>query len=281
MDISEIIPIFLIFLWGGAIGSFLNVVIYRLPAGISILWPPSRCPHCFHRLSFYENVPVFGWLWLGGRCRKCHNPIALRYPLVEAGTGLLFLLVFSQFGLSLTTLGYWLFFSWLLALSLIDFDTMTLPNSLTQSGLIIGLVFQLFQGLESGFSINNAINSLMIGIMGAVVGLWVLEIIAFLGSIAFGKTAMGAGDPKLTAMIGAWLGWQYVLIAGFFACAVGAIVGVSAIALGLLKRSEPMPFGPFLALGGAIAALWGKGILDIYLNSFFPQVSQKFIEFLS
>jgi leader peptidase (prepilin peptidase)/N-methyltransferase len=270
MHILEIIPIFLIFLWGGAIGSFLNVVIYRLPAGISILWPPSRCPHCFHRLSFYENVPVFGWLWLGGRCRKCKARIALRYPLVEAGTGLLFLLVFSQFGLSLITLEYWLFFSWLLALSLIDFDTMTLPNSLTQSGLIVGLGFQFLLGLGTDGNLTSAINNFMVGIMGAVVGLWVLEIIAFLGTIAFGKAAMGAGDPKLAAMIGAWLGWQYVLMAGFFACVFGAIVGVSAIAMGFLKRKQPMAFGPFLAIGGAITALWGKEILAAYLSSFFP-----------
>jgi len=261
----------IVFALGSAIGSFLNVVVYRLPAGLSVLWPPSRCPKCLNRLRFYENVPVFGWLWLRGRCNHCHSPISARYPLVEAATGLLFLLIFWQFGVTLQTLGFWAFFSWLLALSLIDCDTMTLPNSLTRSGLVAGLVFQMAKGWWPIFSPIDSVNYLVLnGILGAVVGLWLFDIIGLAGSLALGQNAMGAGDSKLAALMGAWLGWKYLLLAGFIACGAGAFAGGGAIAIGLLDRRQPMPFGPFLALGAAITALWGEAILSTYWQLFFP-----------
>lgn len=258
------------FALGASIGSFLNVVVYRLPAGLSLLWPPSRCPHCLHKLGKTENVPVFGWIRLRGRCAHCRSPISVRYPLVEAATGLLFVLVlWTTYETPLQMVGYWVFFSWLFALSLIDFDTMTLPNPLTQSGLVVGLVFQGILGFNSA-QFPGAADRLMMGVVGAVVGIWVLDIIALVGSIVFGQTAMGAGDAKLAAMMGAWLGWKFLLIGGFLACAAGAFVGGAAIALGWLERNKPMPFGPFLALGAAITALWGNAILSIYLELFFP-----------
>jgi leader peptidase (prepilin peptidase) / N-methyltransferase len=261
----------IVFALGSAIGSFLNVVVYRLPAGLSVLSPPSRCPKCLNRLRFYENVPVFGWLWLRGRCNHCHSPISARYPLVEAATGLLFLLIFWQFGVTLQTLGFWAFFSWLLALSLIDCDTMTLPNSLTRSGLVAGLVFQMAKGWWPIFSPIDSVNYLVLnGILGAVVGLWLFDIIGLAGSLALGQNAMGAGDSKLAALMGAWLGWKYLLLAGFIACGAGALAGGGAIAIGLLDRRQPMPFGPFLALGAAITALWGEAILSTYWQLFFP-----------
>lgn len=260
----------LIFVWGASIGSFLNVVVYRLPAGLSLIYPPSRCPHCLHRLGNRENIPVFGWILLKGRCRHCHSPISPRYPLVEAATGGLFLLVFWSFGLSWQTLGYWTFFSWLLALALIDLDTMTLPNPLTQSGVILGLGFQFVVGWLAHNHLSGAIAQLLAGILGAVIGIWLLDGITIVGSLILGQAAMGAGDAKLAAMMGAWLGWKYLLLAGFIACAIGAFAGGGAIALGWLDRRQPMPFGPFLALGAGIAALWGEAILATYLNIFFP-----------
>lgn len=260
----------IVFALGASIGSFLNVVVYRLPAGLSILWPPSRCPHCLHRLGKLENVPVLGWLWLKGRCRHCQSRISARYPLVEAATGILFLLVFWAFGFSMLTLGYWAFLSWLLALSLIDLDTMTLPNPLTQSGLIAGLMFQVTTGWLQTQAPMGTINQLMTGVIGAVLGIWLFDIIAFVGSIVFGQAAMGGGDAKLAAMMGAWLGWKYLLLAGFLACAVGALVGGGAIALGWLNRRQPMPFGPFLALGAGLTVFWGEAIVSAYLRLFFP-----------
>ena len=261
-----------VFILGASVGSFLNVVIYRLPAGLSLLHPPSRCPHCQHRLRKMENVPILGWLRLKGRCAHCRSPISARYPLVEAATAILFVLTFWLFGWSWQTLGYWCFLSWLLALSLIDLDTMTLPNPLTQSGLVAGLMFQAILGLTLTSTLTGAIVQLMHGIVGAVLGLWLVDLIAIVGSVALGQSAMGGGDAKLAALMGAWLGWKYMLLAGFLACAVGAFAGGGAIALGLLSRRQPMPFGPFLALGAVLVVFWGEVIVAEYLRIFFPTI---------
>ncbi|SKB12620.1 Type 4 prepilin-like proteins leader peptide-processing enzyme (Includes: Leader peptidase; N-methyltransferase) [Planktothrix sp. PCC 11201] len=267
MNIILSLPAYLIvFALGASIGSFLNVVIYRIPAGLSILHPPSRCPHCLTRLSPSENIPVFGWLWLRGRCKHCHAPISSRYPIVEATTGLLFLVIFLSFSTLPQIFGYWVLFSWLIALSLIDLDTYTLPNVLTQSGLVLGLGFQLSQSPSPSYG-------LITGIIGAVLGLWLFDIISFVATLVIGQTAMGAGDSKLAAMMGAWLGWKYLLVAGFIACLFGAVVGGGAIAFGLISRRQPIPFGPFLALGATITALWGPQILSTYLGLFFPLVN--------
>ena len=262
----------IVFGLGASIGSFINVVVYRLPAGLSVVKPRSRCPDCLHTLGNQENVPVLGWLWLRGRCRHCKSSISIRYPLVEAATGILFLLIFWTFDLSIQTLGYWIFISWLLALSLIDLDTMTLPNPLTKSGLIIGLVFQLFVGfvMQSGWV--GATWQIMFGIIGAVLGIWLFDAIAFVGSIMLGQAAMGGGDAKLAAMLGAWLGWKYLLLTSFLACAVGAFVGGGAIALKIRDRQQPMPFGPFLALAAVITLFAGEAILSTYLRFVFPTV---------
>jgi leader peptidase (prepilin peptidase)/N-methyltransferase len=260
----------IIFAVGSSIGSFLNVVVYRLPAGLSILWPPSRCPHCLRQLGKRENLPIIGWLWLRGRCRHCHSRISLRYPLVEAVTGVLFLVVFWHYGLGIQALGYGAFLSWLLVLSLIDLDTMTLPNSLTQSGLIGGLVFQGTVGISQASQLSGGLEPLRAGIFGAVLGLWLFDAIAFAGGVLFGQAAMGGGDAKLAAMMGAWLGWQSLLLSGFLACAIGAFVGGGAIALGWLDRRQPMPFGPFLALGAGLTIFLGEVILSTYLELFFP-----------
>ncbi len=280
MDAFLTLPALLVVCFlGASIGSFLNVVIYRVPAGLSVLYPPSRCPKCLHRLKPQDNIPVIGWLRLNGRCAYCQTPISARYPLVEAATGLLFLLVFLQFGLSWQTVGCWLLFSWLLALALIDLDTFTLPHPLTKSGLAVGLGVQVLfgfagtTGLLSSTPIADptaAIHALMTGVVGAVLGLWLLDSISFLGSAILGQTAMGAGDSKLAAMMGAWLGWKLLLLAGFLACAAGAFVGGGAMAIGLIRRRQPIPFGPFLALGAALAALWGEQMITTYVQLFFP-----------
>ena len=259
-----------VFILGASIGSFLNVVVYRLPAGLSLASPPSRCPKCLHRLGKRENVPMLGWLLLKGRCRHCKSPISARYPLVEGLAGILFVVTFWAFGWSWQTIGYWMFLSWLLALSLIDLDTMTLPNPLTQSGLAIGLVFQALLGFSIGTSLTDALTQLMHGVLGAVVGLWLLDGIVILGLMLLGQEAMGAGDSKLAAMMGAWLGWKYLLLAGFLASAIGAFAGGGAIALGWIDRRQRIPFGPLLALGAAIVVFWGDAILTTYFRVFFP-----------
>jgi leader peptidase (prepilin peptidase)/N-methyltransferase len=265
MVIAEIFIYLFVFAFGACIGSFLNVVIYRLPAGMSLVHPPSRCPHCSHPLGKTENVPVFGWIWLKGRCRWCHGPISFRYPLIESITGLLFVLTFLQFHFSWLTLGYWVLISWLLALGLIDFDTMLLPNSLTQSGLVLGLIFQSWLGFSQG-NISNSAYTLFYAILSAVIAIWLLDLILIIGTIALGKPAMGGGDPKLYAMIGAWLGWQNLLLTGFIACGIGSIVGITAMLTGFLKKGHPLPFGPFLAIAAIISVFFGESLISRYLE---------------
>lgn len=259
-----------VFALGASVGSFLNVVVYRIPAGLSVLHPPSRCPSCMRRLKSYDNVPILGWLWLRGRCRYCQTRIAVRYPLVEAATGILFLLTFWAFHVPFPAIGYWAFFSWLLALSLIDLDTMTLPNSLTQTGLVTGLIFQGLLGWLTHQSFAGVASQLWMGILGAIIGIWLFDIVTIAGSIAFGQTAMGGGDAKLAALIGMWLGWQSVLLTAFLACVLGVFIGGGAIAIGLLSRRQPIPFGPFLACGAVIAAFFGEAIVSTYVRLFFP-----------
>ncbi len=252
--------------FGSAVGSFLNVVVYRLPAGLSVIHPPSRCPSCLHPLGKTENIPVLGWLWLRGRCRWCKTSISARYPLVEAVTGLLFVGIFWQFGWTIFTPSYWIFVSFLIALTLIDWDTMTLPGVLTQSGLLLGLAFQ---GVRGGVD-DQIPQALMTGILGALVGLWCFDLIRLAGSFWLNTEAMGDGDPKLAAMLGAWLGWQLLLLAGFVACLIGSVVGGMAIAMGSLKQGQGFPFGPFLALGGLVSLIWGSSLLELYRQFFLP-----------
>lgn len=260
---------FIVFFLGASIGSFLNVVIYRLPAELSVLHPPSRCPQCLHRLKPYDNVPVLGWLWLRGRCRHCKAAIAIRYPLVELVTGLLFLVILWRYDTPLAMVGGWIFVSWLMALAFIDLDTLTLPNPLTQSGLVLGIIFQGIVGWHSsGWS--GAALYLMGSISAAVLGIWLFDIITIVGSVLYGQTVMGGGDAKLAAMMGAWLGWKLLLLAAFLACVLGAVVGGGAIALKLIHKRQPIPFGPFLALAAFLAAIWGDRILSAYLSIYFP-----------
>jgi leader peptidase (prepilin peptidase) / N-methyltransferase len=271
MDILTALPFaVLALMFGAAFGSFLNVVIYRVPAGLSILHPPSRCPHCLSSLQSWENVPIFGWLWLKGKCSHCKAPISPRYPLVEAATALLFLITFVRFGLSLQTLGYWLFLCILIALALIDWDTMTLPNPILKFGVVSGLMFQTVLGFSHQASLSGAMIGFLSGTLGAVLGVLLLDGITLLGSFVFRQPAMGDGDAYLAGVMGAWLGWQLFLIAGFLACLGGATIGTAAIALGGMSRYQKMPFGPYLALGSVLALFFGEALMVGYRNLLFP-----------
>ncbi|WP_338038613.1 prepilin peptidase [Neosynechococcus sphagnicola] len=270
LTLIHLIIYLFVFSFGAAVGSFLNVVIYRLPAGLSILWPPSRCPHCLQRLRKTENLPVVGWLWLRGRCGHCCRQIAIRYPLVEAAVGMMFLVVFSDFGISLLTLGYWVFLSWLLVLAMIDLDTMTLPNSLTQSGLVVGLGFQLLLGLQAHGYLTGALGQLMVGIGGGVLGVWLFDLITLVGSVALGQTAMGAGDAKLAAMMGAWLGWKFLLLASFLGCALGAFAGGVGDRPRLVRSSSTHAFWAVSGLGSRDLCPVGGGIASLVFPAIFP-----------
>ncbi|MDX2254483.1 MAG: prepilin peptidase [Pseudanabaenaceae cyanobacterium bins.39] len=254
---------------GACIGSFLNVVIYRVPAGLSILYPPSRCPHCLRQLAPRDNIPVIGWFLIKGKCRYCHTPVSWRYPAIEAFTAFLFWAVAAYFGLRqplIISFLYAMLLSWLLALSMIDLDTQTLPNSLTQSGLILGVAYQILAGLI--LSNTNVANQLIFGIGGAVLGIWLLDIMRIAGRVLWQKDAMGGGDPKLAAMIGMWLGWESVLLTIMVAAALGTLVGAIAIGFQKITQQQPIPFGPFLSFGGVISLFFGNSIITAYLSWF-------------
>ena len=266
----------IIFWLGAAIGSFLNVVVYRVPAGISVMWPPSRCPKCFHKLGMGENIPILGWLLLRGKCRHCHTPISPRYPLIEAITAIIFVLVYNRFGLSIQTTGYSLLMCWLLALTLIDLDTMTLPNPLTQSGLVLGLAFQVVAGyLDTNHSISGIREYTIQGILAMTLGIWIYDALMILGTLMVGKPAQGGGDAKLMAMVGAWTNWQIVLLAGGLASLL-ALLGFMAVAgysmlrgggikAGANKLIQPLPLGPFIAAGATIVLFVGSdAIIESY-----------------
>lgn len=260
-------PYAFVFAIGASVGSFLNVVIYRLPAGMSLLLPPSHCPRCLTRLRFYDNVPVLGWLWLRGRCRYCRTTISPRYPLVEFISGLVFLAIFARFGWSLETPVYCGFVSWLIALTMIDIDTLTLPNALTMSGLVLGWCVQGI--LAASADERTIVMSVAASIGASVLGLWLFDGIGFIGSLAAGKTAMGGGDGKLAAMLGAWLGWQGLLLSVLLASLLGATSGILGVSLGMLNRRQPIPFGPFLAFGAGISLFFGNALIQTYLSLFF------------
>ena len=249
---------------GASIGSFLNVVVYRLPAGLSLTQPPSRCPKCMTRLRKRENVPIVGWLMLRGQCAHCGTDISMRYPIVEMITALLFLSIFLVFGFSLQTLGYWIFISFLLALALIDMDTLTLNSRLMKSGLILGLAFQTTIAAALTGTLAGTIQGFVWAIAGAVLGLWGLDLLTWIGRFFFGPNAMGGGDAKLLAVIGAWVGIKLMVLSCFLACVVGSVFGLIAIALKVLKRGNPFPFGPFLALGAILSVFYGDLIWSSY-----------------
>ncbi|MEO0855117.1 MAG: prepilin peptidase, partial [Cyanobacteria bacterium J06648_11] len=187
-----------VLVFGASVGSFLNVVVYRLPNGLSLLKPGSHCPKCQTPLGARDNVPVLGWLWLRGRCRHCGVPIPIRYPAVEALTMGLFALCFAVFGFSGTAVLAAILVSWLLPLALIDLDTFLLPEALTRSALVLGLVSRVAVPMLAGLWDAKAIAaSVIFGITGAVVGILTLEAIGWLGRLALGKEVMGLGDGKL------------------------------------------------------------------------------------
>ncbi len=265
---------------GLVVGSFLNVVIHRLPLMMDRAWreqcaeltaqappayeplslasPRSRCPHCAHQITALENIPVLSYLALRGRCSACGEAIGLRYPLVESLTGLLSLAVAWHFGPGLAA-GAALIFLWaMIALSGIDIDTQLLPDDITLPLLWLGLLINLgatFVDLKSA-------------VIGAAAGYLCLWSVYWGFKLATGKEGMGYGDFKLLAAIGAWFGWQILPLTILLSSLVGAIVGVSLIVLAGRGREVPIPFGPYLAAAGILAMFFGKRLTQAYLGLF-------------
>ncbi len=265
-------------LFGLLIGSFLNVVIHRLPImmerdwrlqcaelaaqpaptfePLSLVSPRSRCPHCGRQVTALENIPILSYLLLQGRCKGCGKPIGLRYPLVEAVSGLLFGLAAWRFGPTLAAAGAMLLVAAMVALTCIDFDTQLLPDDLTLPLLWAGLLINL----------NGTFATLPNAVIGAAAGYLSLWLVYWLFKLATGKEGMGYGDFKLLAAIGAWLGWQLLPLVILLSSLVGAVVGIALIVLARHGRNVPIPFGPYLATAGVIALFWGEQINQLYLG---------------
>lgn len=268
------------------IGSFLNVVIYRLPVMMEREWkhecaeflggedtlantdttrfnlvvPRSQCPNCGHNIASWENIPVLSYLALGGKCASCRTPIPLQYPLVEITTALLSMLVAYQYGFSWQTLGL-LVFTWtLIALFMIDAQTMLLPDDLTYPLLWVGLLLNM----------NGWFVPLADSVLGAVFGYLSLWSIYHLFKLLTGKEGMGYGDFKLLAALGAWGGWQILPFVIFASSAFGALFGIAWMLIKRNGQSLPMPFGPWLAMAGFVAMIWHQEVVRFSMQLFTP-----------
>ncbi len=264
-------------IFGLMIGSFLNVVIHRLPKMMAREWhhnclelqgkeapkqpkytlstPRSACPKCEHHITALENIPVISYLLLGGKCKGCKTKISLRYLLIEVLTGALLGLVAYQSGYTYTTLFAWVFTAALIALTFIDFDTQLLPDDITLPLLWIGLLFNL----------NTGFADLKSAVIGAIIGYLILWSVYWLFKIFTGKEGMGYGDFKLLAAIGAWFGWQLIPAVILLSSVLGAVIGIGLILFKGQSGGTAIPFGPFLALGGIAALFFGQQLASFYL----------------
>ena len=272
---------------GLLVGSFLNVVIYRLPKMMENEWrvqcaelasatdpapvqvtndkpaynlvvPRSACPGCGHQITAIENIPIISYLALGAKCRSCKRKISPRYPIVEGLTALFSGIIVWHFGFGLAGISALILLWGLIALTFIDADTQLLPDSITLPLLWLGLIV----------NINGTFTDLRSAVLGAVFGYLALWSVYWMFKLVTKKEGMGYGDFKLLAAIGAWLGWQVLPIVILLSSVVGAIVGIVLILLARLGRNIPLPFGPYLAMAGFIALIWGQQIMDRYLRSF-------------
>jgi len=247
-------PYLIVLLFGAVIGSFLNVCIHRLPREESVAWPASHCPSCRQAIAFYDNIPIVSYVVLRGRCRACRAPISIRYPLVEAANAIGYVLVFWMFGFTAAACAYAVLVSALIVVTGTDLSHTMIPDAVTLPGIAIGL-------LSAAFILPIGLVDSLLGVMSAGGILWFL---AWISPYVFGKEGMGGGDIKLMAMVGAFLGWQPVLLAIMVGSFLGSIVGVGLIAAGILRRDQYIPFGPFLSVGSLLALLFHQPLLTWY-----------------
>lgn len=238
------------FIVGAAIGSFLNVCVYRWPAGESVVAPRSRCPECLTPIGWRDNVPILSYLLLRGRCRGCGTRISLQYPLVELTTALLWIVAAVRFGWSWQTVAVAVFYTLLFGIAMTDARTYTIPDQFSLGGLVLGLLLAFAPG---GITPLRAV-------IGAATGFALLYAVAVVGEWAFKKPAMGGGDIKMMAMVGAFLGPVGVLLTVF----LGALVGTVIFGPISWKTEKLVPFGIFLAVGAAVTEGWGAVLVDWY-----------------
>jgi len=250
---SDPLELTIVSLVGLAIGSFLNVVIHRLPRHESLVSPGSRCPSCGYQLRAIDNVPVLSYLLLAGRCRRCRTRISVRYPIVEAATAILFVLHYLVFGWTPLLAVRLLFSAALVALFAIDLEHRLLPDVITLPGIVVGLLASLF--------LPPGLRDALIGMIGGGGVLWLIGEAYYRYA---GEEGMGGGDVKMLAMIGAFLGWQLVLITLVFSSIAGAVIGLIVIALRRGDMKYALPYGTFLAIAAVIASLYGDPIFRWY-----------------
>jgi leader peptidase (prepilin peptidase)/N-methyltransferase len=254
----------LLALLGLAFGSFLNVCIWRVPRGQSIVSPPSHCPRCNKPIRGYDNIPVLSYLLLGGRCRYCRKPISVRYPLVEALTAALFVAAYARFGWSALTVKALLFVCLLIVTALIDLDLQVIPFRLSIPGLGLGLAASLMAA-PPGFGDALAAAGVGAAFVGFAWLLWRYVLAGVFRRLGVNqKEGMGFGDLPYAAMIGAFIGLKPLVVALFVAVVAGVLVGFATRLLGRSKAGQPMPFGPFLALGALAGLFWGQAIFAWY-----------------
>jgi len=245
-------------LLGALIGSFLNVCIYRLPRSESIVWPGSHCQACGHPIAWYDNIPLVSYVFLSGRCRHCSSSISIQYPLVEAMNACGYIALLWWFGPGWPLVAYGVLYSSLLVVAGTDLSHKIIPNVITYPGIMIGLI--------SAATILPL--GIVDGLVGALVGGGILWLLAWASPYLFGKEGMGMGDVKLLAMIGAFLGWKPALMTIMVGSFVGSVIGVTLLAMKLIKREDYIPFGPFLVFGALTSLFFGQPILDWYQGLF-------------
>ncbi|MCX7738701.1 MAG: prepilin peptidase [Hydrogenothermaceae bacterium] len=261
MEIHEVVKVLGIFILGLSVGSFLNVVIYRIPRDMSIVYPPSTCPSCKSRIKWLDNIPIISYLLLRGRCRYCGSHIGMRYQLVELITGISAVLTYTKFGFGLDFLFYFYFVGSMIALTFIDIEFKIIPDQINFGGLFVGLVFSVVKSIKE-VSFEPVISA----IVGSLVGAGFLFFIAYLYLKIRGIEGLGMGDVKLLTFIGSYTGWFGSLFTIFFGSLVGAVVGVVLIKLMKKDYYYEIPFGPFLALAGLIYLFFGEYIEKFYFG---------------
>jgi leader peptidase (prepilin peptidase)/N-methyltransferase len=250
----------LIFITGVCVGSFLNVCIHRIPVGQSIVTPRSFCPYCGVSLKWFDNIPLISFIVLKGKCRRCSHKISVKYPLVELATALAGLLLYKWFELTPQFFVYWVFVMLLLVVSVIDIEKQIIPDIISLGGIVAGLTgFTVFR-LEGA---ANFFGAFLFSLSGASIGFLLMLALALAGQYIFKKEAMGGGDIKLVAMIGAFLGWKKVLLTFFIAPFLGSFTGLY---LKIRYKREIVPYGPYLALGALISLLYGDAIIKCLFN---------------
>jgi leader peptidase (prepilin peptidase)/N-methyltransferase len=246
---------------GLCLGSFLNVCIIRLPhddpKARSLLQPPSTCPKCGKRIAWYDNVPVLSWLVLKGKCRDCRNPISIQYPIIEAVVGVLWVAAVLWYGPTLDAVTAALFGTLLLGIAIIDARHQIIPDELSYGGLVLGLAL----------SLGGGASGLVYAVLGAVVGWGLLWIVRLVGGGLLKQEAMGWGDIKVMAVVGAFAGWKSVLLTVFLGALIGSLFYLPSLLADLRRmRRHELPFGVFLAIGAAVAFVFGESLISWYLQ---------------